>query len=107
MPSLTQLLTGVGGLLGGAFARDLIAWARGARKDNAEADKILSDTVDEHLQKLLEGYERRVTDLTAEVHALRDQLNNAMQRIDAARVEARTQSCALRGACKEFAPVET
>lgn len=102
-----HVMTVAGGILGGAFVRDIIAWLRGSRKDKAETDKLLSDTLDTHIKTLLGGYDMRVKDLTDEVHTLRGEVVNLRQALDASRVEMRSSSCILRGGCEAFSPIET
>jgi predicted RNase H-like nuclease (RuvC/YqgF family) len=68
----TQVIAAGSGVAGGAFIRDILAWMRGAPRDKAETEKMLRDSVDAYIKTLISGYESRVQDLTAEAHALRN-----------------------------------
>ena len=110
----SSLLTGVGGALSGAFARDIIAWMRGAKRDGAETSSLVSKALNDQIvsmatqtDRLITGYKARVDDLTAEVHSLREEIVSLRQTLDASRIEMRATNCIKRGGCKEFIPVET
>lgn len=80
-----QVVSGAVGLLGGALVRDLIAWWRGAPKDNAETEKIRIDSLDIYIRTLISGYESRVKDLTSEVQELRLEVRNLRRELDESR----------------------
>lgn len=48
----------------------------------------LQSAIDQRLQMLIEGYEKRIVDLTEEVHSLRDEVKSLRHALDAARAVA-------------------
>lgn len=72
---------------GGAVqvANWLLAWrkARGEeRSAEAKADADLENIVSERLKTLLEAYEKRIVDLSSEVHALRAEVVSLRKALD-------------------------
>lgn len=73
----------------GPAATGIIGFAVGRRKDRAEANKldaeadvIALDSVTASFKALIDGYERRIEDLTAEVMDLRDEVKALRQALD-------------------------
>jgi len=73
----------------GPAATGIIGFAVGRRKDRAEANKIEAeadvialDSVTASFKALIDGYERRIEDLTAEVTSLRDEVKALRQALD-------------------------
>jgi cell division protein FtsB len=48
----------------------------------------LQSAIDQRLQTLIEGYEKRIVDLTEEVHSLREEVKSLRQALDVARAVA-------------------
>lgn len=66
-----------------------IGWYLGRRKADAEAGKIENegeaaklDAITRHMEKLIDGYERRIEDLTKEVTSLRTEIVELRQALD-------------------------
>lgn len=64
-------------------------WVLGRRRRDAEANKIESDAdagisnmVTQRLKALIDGYDRRIADLTDEVHRLRDEVKELRKALD-------------------------
>lgn len=73
----------------GPAATGLIGFAVGRHKDRAEASKIEAegdalalDSVTASFKALIDGYERRIEDLTAEVTSLREEVKALRQALD-------------------------
>ena len=88
----TILGTVLGSSLFGALARDIVHWLRGAKhaaalavKTEADAVAVLRAAVNEQVKTLIDGYERRVLDLTNEVHALREENRQTQNEVIALR----------------------
>lgn len=67
----------------------VIGWYLGRRKTDAEASKMESegdaahlDSITRHMEKLIDGYESRIADLTKEVHNLRAEIIALRQALD-------------------------
>ena len=67
----------------------VIGWYLGRRKTDAEAAKIESegdathlDAITRHMEKLIDGYERRIEDLTLEINNLRGEIVALRQALD-------------------------
>lgn len=66
-----------------------LGWYLGRRKAEAEAGKIENegeaaklDAITRHMEKLIDGYERRIEDLTREVTSLRTEIVELRQALD-------------------------
>lgn len=66
-----------------------LGWYFGRRKADAEAGKIVSegeaaklDSITRHMAALIDGYEKRIDDLTQEVTALRAEIVDLRQALD-------------------------
>jgi predicted RNase H-like nuclease (RuvC/YqgF family) len=59
--------------------------AADARKIEKEADILVSDAMTRQFQALIGGYELRISDLTAEVHSLREEVKNLRVALDSSR----------------------
>lgn len=73
----------------GAAATGIVGYVFGRRKDRAEANKIDAeadvialDSVTASFKALIDGYERRIEDLTAEVTELRVEVKALRQALD-------------------------
>ncbi|TDX63982.1 hypothetical protein EDE12_106127 [Methylosinus sp. sav-2] len=53
-----------------------------ASKAEAEADAVYAGILNERFKALIDGYEKRIADLTAEVHGLRDEVKALRQALD-------------------------
>jgi chromosome segregation ATPase len=72
----------LGGGLIGTLARDVISWIRGSKKDAAEAEMTIADAQTRYLKEFRDTYADRVTDLTNEIHQLRDKLELVQRALD-------------------------
>lgn len=77
LPALGTAATGVVGYLAGR-RKDVAE----ANKIEAEADVMAIDSVTASFKALIDGYERRIEDLTAEVTSLRDEVKKLRQALD-------------------------
>lgn len=81
-------LLAAGGALGGSVLTFLGHWVNGwfKRKETreqlaAQTAQTMSQTVDAKLKTLMEGYEKRIDDLTGETKSLKDQVTTQDQHI--------------------------
>lgn len=88
-PQLPEWINTLGTFLGGGASAALVQWFREARKSAAEARKIDADAtstldhmLNDRLKQLIDGYEKRIADLTNEVHALRAEVVDLRQALD-------------------------
>lgn len=77
LPALGTAATGVVGYIAGR-RRDMAE----AHKIDAEADTMAIDSVTASFRTLIDGYERRIEDLTAEVTSLRVEVKALRQALD-------------------------
>lgn len=76
--------------VGGPAAGALIGYAAAMKKNNAEARKALAEAdaiglnaATEHFEALINGYKKRIDDLTDEVKELRAEIKNLRKALDA------------------------
>jgi len=72
---------GGGGILKGLFDY-FVSGRASVEKTRAETLRLISDMYDAKTRTLIEGYENRITDLLAEVHALRVEVVALRQALD-------------------------
>jgi hypothetical protein len=96
-------------LAGGATPAAIFGWLIGrkkaeaetakataeAAKAEAEADAAFAGMLNQRLKSLIDGYEKRIADLTAEVRSLRDEVIALRQALDA-RMRAETEEARRR-----------
>lgn len=77
------------GVLGPAMG-GFVGYMAGRRKIDAEVTKLEMDTeiaqldgITRHFEALIDGYEKRIADLTSEVHSLRDEVRQLRKALDA------------------------
>lgn len=73
----------------GPAATGVVGYVLGKRRDNAEAAKIETEadavalnSITSSFQTLIDGYERRIEDLTHEVSALREEVKDLRRALD-------------------------
>ena len=73
----------------GPVASGLVGFMFGRRRDRAEAAQIEAnadatalDSITKSFHTMIDGYEQRIADLTAEVTALRDEVRELRQALD-------------------------
>jgi len=70
----------IGGVLGYVAARrknDILA-----DQVDAKSDAIQLDAITRHFEALIQGYEKRIVDLTTEIDALRDEIKDLRKALD-------------------------
>lgn len=77
-----------GVVIGPAFG-GMIGYMAGRKKIDAEASKLeiegevaQLDGITRHFEALIDGYEKRIADLTSEVHLLRDEVKQLRKALD-------------------------
>lgn len=68
----------------GSAAGGVVGYVVGKRRLDAEADAVSLDAITRHFTALIDGYERRINDLTAEINKLRDEVVSLRLALDAA-----------------------
>lgn len=77
VPVIGPAATGLVGYLAGRGRN-----AAEINKMDAEADKTALDSITSSFQTLIDGYEKRIEDLTAEVGALREEIKELRKALD-------------------------
>lgn len=66
----------------GSAAGGVVGYVAAKRKSDAEADAVSLDAITRHFTALIDGYEKRIDDLTTEITELRQEVMDLRKALD-------------------------